>query len=122
MEELKLFEAEYKFMTILWAHAPIKSTKLVKICAEELGWKKSTTYTTIKRLSQRRIVENKDAVVTYLITKDTLRQSESEEHLSKLYEGSIKMFLASFLSKETLTEEEAGELKRLIDQKLKGDL
>lgn len=116
--EIKLFDAEYRFMDILWKHGPINSTSLVKICEKELGWKKSTTYTTIKRLSERNIVENKSATVNYLVSKDEVRTIESKEHIDKLYEGSIKMFLASFLSKEKLSVEEVKELKDLIDEKI----
>lgn len=116
--EIKLFDAEYRFMEILWNHGPINSTELVKICNEKLGWKKSTTYTTIKRLSERKIVKNEKAVVNYLVTKEEVRIVESREHLNKLYNGSIKMFLTSFLNKEELSMEEVKELKELIDKKI----
>lgn len=117
--EYKVFDAEYKFMELVWEHGPVNSTDLVKLCNEKLGWKKSTTYTTIRRLSERKILKNEKALVNYLVSKDEIRIEETKEHLKKLYNGSIKMLLANFLSKESLTMEEARELKSLIDKKTK---
>lgn len=116
--ETRVFDAEYKFMEILWTNSPINSTELVKLCNQELGWKKSTTYTTIKRLSERKIVMNENAIVSYLLSKDAIRVEESKEHLNKLYNGSMKMFLISFLNKEDLSIDEIKELKELIDKKI----
>ena len=116
--DIKIYDAEYKFMEILWRSSPINSTALVKLCEAELGWKKSTTYTTIKRLSQRNIVLNENATVTYLVSKEDVRLEESREHLNKLYNGSLKMFVTSFLSKEELSEDEILELKSLIDKNI----
>lgn len=117
--EYKVFDAEFKFMELLWEHGPVNSTELVKLCNTELGWKKSTTYTTIRRLSERQIVKNEKALVSYLVSKDEIRIEETKEHLNKLYNGSLKMLLNNFLSKESLTAEEAMELKSLIDKKTK---
>ncbi len=116
--DIKIYDAEYKFMEILWRSSPINSTALVKLCEAELGWKKSTTYTTIKRLSQRNIVLNENATVTYLVSKEDVRLEESREHLNKLYNGSLKMFVTSFLSKEELSQDEIIELKSLIDKNI----
>lgn len=115
---IKVFDAEYRFMELLWKISPINSTALVKLCEVELGWKKSTTYTTIKRLSERDIVINENSVVTYLVSKEEVRLEESREHLNKLYNGSVKMFLTSFLGKEELSNEEIMELKSIIDKKI----
>ena len=115
----KVFDAEYKFMELLWTVGPINSTALVKLCESELGWKKSTTYTTIKRLSSRGIVKNENATVDFLVSKDKVRLEESKDHLEKLYNGSLKMFLTSFLDKEELSKDEISELKKLIDKKAK---
>lgn len=117
--EVKVFEAEYRFMELVWEHGPINSTELAKLCYEELGWKKSTTYTNIRRLCERKILENEKAVVNFLVSKNDVRIEESKEHLNKLYNGSLKLFLANFLQKESLTVEEAKELKLLIDKKTK---
>ncbi len=116
--DIKIFDAEYKFMELLWKTSPINSTALVKLCEAELGWKKSTTYTTIKRLSQRNIVLNENATVTYLVSKEDVRLEESREHLNKLYNGSLKMLLTSFLGKEELSQDEILELKSLIDRNI----
>ena len=117
--EYKVFDAEFKFMELLWEHGPVNSTELVRLCNTELGWKKSTTYTTIRRLSERQIVKNEKALVSYIVSKDEIRIEETKEHLNKLYNGSLKMLLNNFLSKESLTAEEAMELKSLIDKKTK---
>lgn len=114
----KVYDAEYRFMELLWEHSPINSTQLVKLCLEELGWKKSTTYTTVRRLAQRHIIQNEEATVSYLVTKDQVGIEESKEHLNKLYNGSIKMMLSNFLSKEALSMDEVKELKKLIDQQI----
>jgi len=120
--DIKIFDAEYKFMELLWKSSPINSTALVKLCEAELGWKKSTTYTTIKRLSQRNILLNKNATVTYLVSKEDVRLEESREHLNKLYNGSLKMLLTSFLGKEELSQDEILELKSLIDRNINKSL
>lgn len=117
--DIKVFDAEYRFMELLWRYGPINSTELVKLCNVELKWKKSTTYTTIRRLCEREIIKNDNAMVNYLVSKDEVRIRESRQHLNKLYNGSLKIFLASFLQKESLTKEEAIELKSLIDKKIK---
>lgn len=117
MEEIKLFDAEYKFMSIVWAHEPVNSTELVKLAESELGWKKSTTYTVIRKLSNRGILKNENAVVTALIEKAKVQQRESQAFVDKMYNGSLKMFLVSFLGNERMTEQEAIELKKIIDEK-----
>lgn len=116
MEKIKLFDAEMKFMNIIWDHAPINSTELVKLANEELGWKKSTTYTVLRKLGKRRILLNVDATVTYLVKREEVQQSETEEFIDKIYDGSLKLFLTSFLNKEKLTESQASELKKIIDE------
>ncbi|WP_347707870.1 BlaI/MecI/CopY family transcriptional regulator [Clostridium sp. 'deep sea'] len=115
---IKVFDAEYKFMEIVWNCSHINSTALVKLCESKLGWKKSTTYTTIKRLSKRGIVKNENAIVTYLVSKNEVCLKESRDHLNKLYNGSVKMFLTNFLSKETLSKKEILELKSIIDEEI----
>lgn len=117
LSDIKLFDAELKFMNIIWDNAPINSTKLVSLASDELGWKKSTTYTVIRKLCKRGILQNKDAVVSYLVEREQVQKRESIEHISKMYNGSLKLFLASFLDKEKLTKDEALELKRIIDKK-----
>ena len=120
MSGYKLFESEYKFMEVIWKHAPVNSTKLVLLCSEILGWKKSTTYTVLRKLCERGILKNEDATVAYLVEKEEIQIQESKELLEKSFEGSLPMFLTTFLKKESLSEQEAAELKRIIDESRKG--
>lgn len=116
MDNIKIFDAEYRFMNILWEHAPIKSTDLVKKAHEELGWKKSTTYTVIRRLSERGAIENDNAWVKVLVQREQVMRAETEEHIDKVYAGSLKLFLTTFLQKEKLNEDEITELKKIVDE------
>lgn len=121
MEKIKIFDAEYRFMNIIWEHAPLTSTELVKLANEELGWKKSTTYTVIRRLSERGILKNKNALVYPLIKQEQAMRTETKEHIDKVYDGSLKLFFTTFLQKERLTKEEIDELKRIVEQNEKED-
>ncbi len=113
---IKLSNSEIKFMELIWHKAPINSTELVKLADLKLGWKKSTTYTVLRRLGEKGIIKNENAIVSYLIKREQVQQVQSEELLGRVYEGSIKMFLASFLQREKITEKEAKELKNIIDE------
>lgn len=116
MDGIKVYDAEYKFMDIVWEHAPVKSTRLVELAREKLGWKKSTTYTVIKRLCDRGIIENRDTVVYALVDREQVLRAESEEHINKFYSGSLKLFFSTFLKREKLTAEEISELKKIIEE------
>ena len=120
MEPIKLFDAEYRFMSIIWKHEPVNSTGLVKIANAELGWKKSTTYTVIRKLCKRNVLKNENTVVSSIVPKEQVQINESREFLDKIYDGSLKMFLVSFLDKENISAEEAAELKKVIDAKTGG--
>ena len=115
METPKIFEKEYKFCLILWEHEPIRSPELSKLCAEQLGWKPSTTYTVIKRLSDRGVLKNENATVTSLVSKEQVQESELEELVEKTFEGSIPSFIAAFSRSKRLTQEEVAQLQELID-------
>ncbi len=119
MEELKLFDAEYKFMSIIWELEPVNSTLLVKTCAQRLGWKKSTTYTVLKKLVERGLLRNENAVVTALIKQEQVQKYESEALLDRSFGGSLPTFLATFLKDRKLTEDEATELRRMIEEATK---
>ena len=112
----KVFESEYRFCLILWEHEPVKSTELVKLCEQELGWKKATTYTVIKRLSERGVIKSEDAVVTSLVSKQEVQKSEMEEMVEKTFEGSLPAFVAAFASHAKLKEEDAKKLLQMIDE------
>ena len=116
MSAPKIFESEYRFCLILWEHEPIKSTELAKLCKEKLDWSKTTTYTVIKRLSERGVVKNENTVVTSLVSKEEAQQSELEELMDKKFEGSLPAFIAAFGRRQSLSEEEIEEIRRIIER------
>lgn len=116
MEILKLFDAEYKFMSIVWAHEPVNSTELTRICERELGWKKPTTYSMIRKLCERGIMKNEKATVTTLIEREQVQKYEADALLNKVFDGSIPSFITSFLKDKTLSEKEAQEIMKMIEE------
>lgn len=116
METYRLCDSEYRFMQVVWAHAPLSSGALVGLCREELGWKKSTTYTVLKKLCQRGLLENEQATVTVLAPREAVTAEAAEAFVERTFGGSLPEFLAAFMSGRRLTEEEAATLKRLIDE------
>jgi len=119
MEEYKLFDAEYKFVSIIWDNEPINSTELVRLCADKLGWKKSTTYTVLKKLCKRNILQNRDATVTALAKRQDVQRYESKAVLEKAFDGSLPRFLTAFLGDRKISKQEAEELKRIIEEAVK---
>lgn len=115
MEKYKLFDAELKFMNIIWEREPIGSGDLVKVCNEKLGWKKSTTYTVLRKLCNRGILKNEKAIVTAIIKKEETQRYESHEVVDKSFGGSLPKFLTAFFGDKKISREEADELKKLID-------
>jgi len=113
---LKLFDAEYKFMSIVWEHEPINSTELTRICEKEFGWKKPTTYSMIKKLSNRGIMRNEKATVTTLIAKEAVQKYEADVFIDRVFDGSVPSFITSFLQEKTLSKVEAQKIKRMIDE------
>lgn len=120
MEQLKLCVSDYKFMCIVWDNEPIQSGELVKKCLQMLGWKKSTTYTMVKKLSEKGYLQNKNSIVKSLIPKQEVQAFESEYVINHTFEGSLPAFIASFMNNKRISESEAEEIKRLIDSKLEG--
>lgn len=118
MQKIKLADSEIRFMNLIWEQEPINSTELVKYAERELGWKKSTTYTIIRRLKQKGILSNEQAIVTSLVKKEEVQQATGNEILGKIYEGSIKTFLAAFLKQENISQDEVKELRTMIDEYL----
>ena len=119
MENIQIFEAELRLMELIWDHSPIRSTALVQLAGERLGWKKSTVFTVVKKLADRKILRNENAVITPLVSREQVCLSESRSLVNRLFEGSSRLFLTNFLSKEEFTAEEAEELKALIDRHTK---
>ncbi len=115
METPKIFESEYKFCLILWEHEPIKSKELVALCEQALGWKSTTTYTVIKRLSERGVLKNENTIVTSLVSKEAVQDSCIAEMVDKTFEGSLPAFLAAFGRHKKLTDEEMAEIRRIIE-------
>ena len=116
METPKIFESEYRFCMILWEQEPIKSAALVQLCKERLGWKPTTTYTVIKRLSQRGVLKNENTIVTSLISKDEMQSAEINALVENKFEGSLPAFLAAFTRHTRLSESEINALQKLIDE------
>jgi predicted transcriptional regulator len=115
MNTPKIFESEYRFCLILWENEPVGSTELVKLCKEQLGWSKATTYTVIRRLAERGIVKNENAVVTALISKEEAQASRLNEMVEETFEGSMPAFIAAFSRSKKLSRREVDQLKQLID-------
>ena len=115
MEDFKLCESEYRFATIVWENEPIGSGELVALCEKHLGWKKSTTYTVLKRLCERGIFKNENATVTALIKQEQVQKFESEQFISRTFGGSLPKFITAFMDNKKLSKAEADQLKKLID-------
>ena len=121
METPKIFESEYRFCLIMWEHAPIPAAELAKLCLEQLGWKRTTTYTVIKRLGERGILKTENGLVVPLISKEEAQASEIEELVEKKFEGSLPAFVAAFTKRQTLSAGELDQLQSMIDRIRKGD-
>lgn len=115
MKEYKLAEIEARFADLIWQEEPISSPELVKLCEKEFNWKKSTTYTVLKKLCDRGIFRNDKAVVTSLISKEEFNSYKSRKFVEDSFGGSIPRFLTAFMGGKKLTEEQAAEIKELID-------
>lgn len=116
MEVPKIFNSEYRFCLILWEHEPINSTKLAMICKDRLGWSRPTTYTVIRRLSERGVLKNENTIVSTLITKEQVQQAEMEEMMERTFEGSVPAFIAAFANSKRLSQEDILQLENLIAQ------
>ena len=121
METPKIFESEYRFCLILWEHEPVTAAELVKLCQEQLGWKRTTTYTVIKRLGERGVLKNENGMVTSLVSKEEAQASEIEELVEKKFEGSLPAFVAAFTKHQKISEQELDEVQQMIDRIRKGD-
>ena len=120
METPKVFESEYRFCLILWENEPVKSGELARLCQEQLGWKPTTTYTVIKRLSERGVLKNERSVVTSLVSKEEVQAAEVEEMVEKTFLGSLPAFIAAFARNRKVTEKELDEVQAMIDSFRKG--
>lgn len=121
MDTPKVFESEYRFCLILWENEPVKSSKLVELCKELLGWKPTTTYTVIKRLSERGVLKNENTVVTSLVSKDQVQAAELNEMVEKTFEGSLPAFIAAFTKHHKISDAEIDAVQQMIDRYRKGE-
>ena len=116
MNTPRVTESEYRFCLILWEQEPIKSKELVRLCREKLDWKETTTYTVIKRLSERGVLKNEKTIVSSLVSKDEIQAAQMEDLLEKTFEGSLPAFVAAFAKSQNLTEAEMDMMQSLIDR------
>lgn len=112
----KIFESEYRFCLILWQNEPIKSTELAKLCKDKLDWSKATTYTVIKRLCERGVIQNENTIVTSIVSKEEAQLSELDEMVDKKFEGSLPAFIAAFGRRQSLSDAEIEEIRRIIQR------
>ncbi|MBQ7300109.1 MAG: BlaI/MecI/CopY family transcriptional regulator [Clostridia bacterium] len=112
----KIHEEEYRFCLILWEHEPVSAADLARLCADELGWKRTTTYTVIKRLGERGVLVNEKGTVTSLVSKDDAQSYEIDELVEKKFEGSLPAFLAAFTKRQDVSEDTLDALQAMIDR------
>ena len=120
MEKLNLGEQETRFANLLWDNAPINSTDLVKLAAEVMKWKKSTTYTMLRRLCERGIFRNENATVSVVLTREQFYGGQSRKYVEDTFGGSLPSFIASFIGGKGLSDKQADELVRLINEHKRG--
>ena len=116
----KIHDSEYRLCQILWEKGPCNSTKLVGFCKERIGWSKATTYTVIRRLSERGILKNENTIVSMLYTKEQVQQSEMETLMEKTFEGSLPAFIAAFAKHQRISDKEIDAVQQMIDLYRKG--
>lgn len=116
----KIHEGEYRFCLIMWEREPVTAVELVKLCQEQLAWKKSTTYTVIKRLGERSVLKLENGIVTALVSKEEAEAAEIESVVETKFGGSLPAFVASFTRHQDLSEKELDEVQRMIDRIRKG--
>lgn len=116
MKEYKLTESEERFAELIWQNEPIDSGELVKLCEKEMNWKKSTTYTVLKKLCEKGILQNENATVDSLITRDEYYSNQSIRFVEDTFGGSLPKFLAAFISGKKISKQQAEELKKMIDE------
>ncbi|MCR4584582.1 MAG: BlaI/MecI/CopY family transcriptional regulator [Lachnospiraceae bacterium] len=115
MSEIELANVQERFADIVWANEPVASGDLVKVCAEELNWKKPTTYTVLRKLCEKGLLQNEDGMVTSLISKEEFYSAKSEQIVEDSYEGSLPAFIAAFTSRRKLSKKEVDEIQKMID-------
>ena len=115
MADLELGVVQERFADLVWANEPVSSGTLVRICEKALNWKKPTTYTVLRKLCEKGILQNRGGIVTSLISREEFYAEKSERVVSDSFSGSLPSFVAAFVSRRELTPEEAAEIQKLID-------
>lgn len=116
MPDFELGAVQERFADIVWANEPIPSGELVKICEKELGWKKPTTYTVLRKLCEKKLLRNVDGTVSSLVSKEDFYSAKSDQVVRESYSGSLPAFVAAFISKNELTAKEVDEIQKMIDE------
>lgn len=116
----KIPEGEYRFCLIMWEHEPVASLELVKLCQEKLAWKRTTTYTVIKRLGERGVLKLENGIVTSLISKEEVEKAEIETFVESKFGGSLPAFVAAFTKHQDLSDSDLDEVQKMIDRIRKG--
>lgn len=116
MGDMKLGTIENRFAEIIWANAPLTTNQLIKLCADELGWKRTTTYTVLKKLCEKGIFQTENSLVTVIISKPEFEGMQSEQFVEETFKGSLPAFLTAFNSRKKLSDQEIDEIQKLIDQ------
>lgn len=117
----KIPESEYRFCLIMWEQEPVAATDMVKLCQEQLGWKRTTTYTVIKRLGERGVLKLENGIVTSLVSKEEAEASEIEDLVEKKFGGSLLAFVAAFTKHQAISESDLDEMQRMIDRIRRGE-
>jgi predicted transcriptional regulator len=120
MDTPKIFESEYRFCLIMWEHQPVTAVELVKLCEAQLGWKRTTTYTVIKRLGERGVLKNEDGKITALVSKEAAQAREINDLVEEKFQGSLPAFVAAFTKRRDISNQELDEVQRMIDRIRKG--
>ena len=115
MIDFELGEVQARFADLVWANEPISSGELVKLCQQQLNWKKPTTYTVLRKLCEKGIFQNANGTVTSLISREDFYSAKSERFVEETFQGSLPAFVAAFMSRKSLSDEEANEIQRMID-------
>jgi len=115
MQDIELGSVQERFADLVWANEPVASGELVKLCAKEFGWKKPTTYTVLRKLCEKGLFKNEDGIVSSIVSKELFYSKRSEQIISESYGGSLPSFIASFISGNRLSPEEASEIQNMIN-------
>ena len=115
METPKIFDSELRFCEILWEHQPVRSSELAHLCTEKLGWKKSTTYTFIKKLCENGIFKNENAIVSSVLNKEEYHRAQGEAFVEKAYGGSLPKMIAAFIQSKKLSAAQIAEIEAMIE-------